>query len=48
MRVIEGEGADLSILVVVLDIGCTVVVLGFLVCLGISSGFLQCRQNVLH
>jgi hypothetical protein len=48
MRVIEGEGADLSLLVVAVDIGCTVVVLGFLVCLGISTSFLQCRQNILH
>jgi len=48
MRVIEGEGAYLSSLVVVLDIGCTIVVLGFLVCLAISTSFLQCRQNILH
>ena len=44
MRVIECEGAHLS-----LNIGGTLVVLGFLVCLlGISSGFMQSRQNVLH
>lgn len=48
MRVIESEGARLSKIVVALDIGCILLVLDLLICLGIRTSFLQCRQNVLH
>ena len=48
MRVIESEGARLTKIVVALDIGCILLVLDLLICLGIRTSFLQCRQNVLH